>query len=432
MKVKLCRSLRPVSILLLLILFISVVMTPTYAIEVSSAAKHLVTKSVSSGASVSFSASDFSQSVPDLIKISLSSLPVKSVGVLSIEGEAAEIGDALRAEELESLTFSAGPKAGATTYFEVSATALDGSERTVAVVVRVNAGANHPPIAENIDLTTYKGVASNGVFRAVDPEGDLVTFSIESAPRKGTVEIAGNSFTYTPAQGKSGRDSFTYVATDANGNVSGVAKVQILINKQKTEVSYSDMEGNSAHYAALRLAETDVFVGEKLGTSYFFYPDRPVTRGEFLAMCLRACGMDAIKDITRTGFADDADMPLWVKPYVSAALLSGVIKGYQTDSGSLVFSAASPVSYAEAAVILNNLLEITDVSRDIASASADLVPSWAYQATANLASCDIVPTNSSVIAGGNLTRADIAEMLSASMNLIEQRGGNSLLSWARK
>jgi len=432
MKVKLSRSLRPVSILLLAVFFISIAMTPAYAIEVSSAARSVVTKNVNCGESVSFSASDFSQTVSDLSEICLSSLPIESVGVLSIGGEAAEAGDTLSADELQALTFSAGSKNGTGTFFEVTATGLDGSEKTVAVVVRVNAGANHSPVAENIDITTYKGVASKGVFRAVDPEGDLVTFSIESEPKKGTVEIAGNSFTYTPADGKRGRDSFTYVATDASGNVSSEAKVQILICKQKTEVSYSDMEGNSAHYAALRLAENDVFVGEKLGSSYFFSPDKLVTRGEFLAMCLRACGMDAIKDMTRTGFADDADMPLWVKPYVSAALLSGVIKGYQTESGLLVFSASSPVSYAEAAVILNNLLEITDVSGDIASVSADMVPSWAYQATANLASCDIVPSNALVIAGGSLTRADIAEMLSAGMNLIEERGGNSLLSWARR
>jgi len=147
-------------------------------------------------------------------------------------------------------------------------------------------------------------------------------------------------------------------------------------------------------------------------------------------MCLRTCGVDALADITRTGFDDDADMPLWVKPYVSAALLLGVIKGYQTEDGSLVFSASAPVTYAEAAVVLNNLLDITDVPESVATVSADLVPSWAYQATANLASCNIVPSNSSVISSGYLTRADVAEMLSAAMDLIEERNGNSLLSWA--
>lgn len=429
MKAKMSRSLRPVSLLLLIILLISVAMIPAYALEVTSAARNVVVKSVNSGGSVSFSSVDFAKAVPDLTEIRLSSLPIESVGTLLIKGKEAQIGDALSTEELQALSFTAGANPGKTTHFELSATTAGGSEKTVAVLVRVNAGANHPPIAENIDITTYKGIASRGVLRAVDPEGDLITFYISSAPKKGTVEIEGNTFIYKPAEGKSGRDSFTYVAKDANGNVSAEARVLILINKQKTEVNYSDMEGDSAHYAALRLAENDVFVGEKLGTSYFFYPDKPVTRGEFLAMCLRTCGVDALKDITRTGFADDADMPLWVKPYVSAALLSGVIKGYQTESGSLVFSAGAPVTYAEAAVILNNLLDITDVPEEIASVNADLVPSWAYQATANLASCDIVPSDTSVISSGSLTRADVAEMLSAAMDLIEERNG-SLLSWA--
>lgn len=429
MKTKISRSLRPVSLLMLIVLLISVVMTPAFALEVSSASRNVVVKNVNTGESVCFSAADFAKAVPNLAEVRLSSLPIESVGTLLIEDREAQIGDALSTEKLESLSFSAGQNPGTSAHFEVSATGMDGSEKLIAVFVRVNAGANHPPIAENIDITTYKGVASRGVFRAVDPEGDLVTFSIASPPRKGTVEVEGNAFIYTPAEGKSGRDSFTYVAKDSSGNVSAEAKVQILINRQKTEVNYSDMEGNSAHYAALRLAEKDVFVGEKLGTSYFFYPDKLVTRGEFLAMCLRTCGVDALKDIKRTGFADDADMPLWVKPYVSAALLSGVIKGYQAEDGSLVFSASAPITYAEAAVVLNNLLDISDVPVDAAPVSADLVPSWAYQATANLASCNIVPSNISAISGGHLTRADVAEMLSAAMDLIEERD-SSLLSWA--
>ena len=51
------------------------------------------------------------------------------------------------------------------------------------------------------------------------------------------------------------------MAIDAKGNVSKPATVKVNIQKQSTTVSYSDLEGDPAHYAALRLAEAGVYTG---------------------------------------------------------------------------------------------------------------------------------------------------------------------------
>ena len=143
---------------------------------------------------------------------------------------------------------------------------------------------NAAPIAEDLTLKTYKGVAISSRFAAVDPEGDLVTFQVVDSPARGQVTMDENdptAFWYTPYEGKKGKDSFTYVAIDDKGNQSEPATVKITIEKQKTAVAYSDLEGNSAHYAALRLAEAGVYTGRKVGELYCFDPDSTFTRQEF-------------------------------------------------------------------------------------------------------------------------------------------------------
>ena len=153
---------------------------------------------------------------------------------------------------------------------------------------------NAAPIAENLTLNTYKGVAISSRFAAVDPEGDLVTFQIVDSPARGQVTLDENdpaAFWYTPYEGKKGKDSFTYVAIDDKGNQSEPATVKITIEKQKTTVSYSDLDGNSAHYAALRLAEAGVYTGRRVGDLYCFEPDGVFSREEFLTMAM-TMGLD--------------------------------------------------------------------------------------------------------------------------------------------
>ena len=205
-----------------------------------------------------------------------------------------------------------------------------GSLASGAVVTSITV-KNTAPIAENLELTTYRGVGVAGTFKAIDPEGDPFVFEVTSEPKKGVVIPGdGDTFLYTPTEGKSGRDSFTYTAMDENGNTSAEAKVSITIRRQSGAVTYSDMAGDPAQYAALRLAEEDVFTGDRLGSESFFRPAEEVTRGEFLAMCLKIRGIKPLEGITRTSFADDEEAAAWVRPYISAALISGYIRATPT------------------------------------------------------------------------------------------------------
>jgi len=283
-------------------------------------------------------------------------------------------------------------------------------------VINIGAiGTGAVPIAENLEIATYRNVSVGGQLKATDPDGDTLTFEITTPPVKGEIVLRDNgAFVYTPKEGKRGRDYFGYKAYDEAGNVSSEATVIIKIEKQKTKIAYSDMEGNSAHCAAIALAENEIFIGESIGGQYVFNPDAPVTRGDFLTMCMKLTDSDLLSGVLTTGFADDSEIPAYLKPYVSTALLTGVISGYSDGVNTAVFNCENYISYPEAAVMLNKALGLTDVS---AETYGETVPVWAAQACANLSACRI----SDYSDVPQLTRADCANLLYNAMKIIKDK-----------
>ena len=281
---------------------------------------------------------------------------------------------------------------------------------------------NAAPIAEDLALKTYKGVAVSSRFAAVDPEGDLVTFQVVDSPARGQVamdETDPAAFTYTPYEGKKGKDSFTYVAIDAKGNSSKPATVKVVIQKQTTAVSYSDLTGDPAHYAALRLAEEGVYTGRQVGSLYCFDPDSAFTREEFLTMAMTAAGKEPLADVSLTGFYDDGDISAWAKGYVSAALVVGTVEGSRNDAGQTVFAPNAPITQAEAAVIIDRLLATGDVSGTASAFSEETAPAWAYQSMVNMEAVSVLSSSTDLYEP--LTRAQSAQMLSAMLDVLDSR-----------
>lgn len=260
------------------------------------------------------------------------------------------------------------------------------------------------PIAENLELKTFRHISVGGALSAYDPDGEIVAFMITTPPVKGDVQLeADGSFVYTPYYNKKGRDYFGYKAQDTDGNWSQEATVLIRIQKQKTPVWYEDMQGREGEYAAIALAERGLFVGEQIGRRYCFQPEKPVTQGEFLALCMLAADKPVLKGVMRTGSAEDADIPDWMKEYVASAALQGVGSGTE-------FEAEKQVSKAEAAKILNAVLGL--YPQDAAEADETV------RACLNLQAVGVMQqTRADETA---LTREEAARMLAAAAEFAEK------------
>lgn len=299
------------------------------------------------------------------------------------------------------------------TLLPLNALALFGSKKTPEPPA---AGA---PIARNQEIRVYRGVPYTGTLQAVDNEGEAVAFTVVTLPGKGELSLHGDEFVYTPEKNKVGSDSFTFTATDESGNVSAPATVKIRIARVSSGVEYSDTEGKSCATAAVDLAEHGVFVGSRVGGDWFFEPERPVTRGEFVSMAMAAAGLKP-SEVTVTGFCDDEEIPAWAKGSVAGALAAGVVYGSATEQG-VAFRPASAVTLSEAAAVVSRILNVTDVN--VAELDPGDEPVWYAQAVANLESVSVAPAGGySVEALPNcLTRAEAAELLSAAMALSEAR-----------
>ena len=381
-----------------------------------------------------FSADDF-QVVADgkatLESIVVTSLPSAEVGTLQLGNQLVAVGSSIGVDALDGLRFYPAAQtsalSGSFTFRPVFATGAGQEEVTAELYLLTE--ANSAPVAENLTLTTYRNVALSGRLAAVDPEGDLLTFQLVDKPARGAVTISedgSGSFLYTPYENKTGKDSFTYVAIDSVGNTSEPATVSIRIEKAKTAVTYADLSTESCHKAAVRLAEEGIFVGSCLNGEYFFQPDAQVSRSEFLAMAMDTAGLDALEDVSATGFADDAAIATWAKGYVASALSSGLIQGHTDADGRVIFAPDSTITAAEASVLLDRLLEITDVSAN-AYVSENGAPAWAAQAVANLSSCGMLPETVSL--SEPLARGDAAELLCSALELLDARQGDSIFPW---
>lgn len=386
---------------------------------------------------ISFAPDDF---VADAGKLSLdsiilTSLPDQNAGVLTLGDKEIAAGDVVGMSAVSGLRFRplTAPTVAATcfTFTPIFSDGTTGND--VKVSLYLLTAQNAAPVAENLSISTYKNVAVTGQFTATDPEGDLLTFRLKDKPARGAVtlpEDGSTNFVYTPYENKTGKDSFTYVAEDAVGNQSAPATVEVKISKPNTKVTYADMDGVPACKAAIHLAEDGILIGECMGGQYYFQPDLPVSRSEFVALAMQTVKLNALEGIDRTGFADDASIPTWSKGYVASALKSGVVQGNRSDEG-VVFRADSTITRAEAAVLLDRLLQVTDVTSPTHFADSDLAPAWAYQSAVNLETVGVLGTdvNGALDLSNTLTRADAAEMLSGALDVLDSRDSGSWLPW---
>lgn len=357
-----------------------------------------------------FTAADFSRE-EDLLGVCVTQLPQADTGTVLLGSRVIRPGDILTAEQLSQMTFAPLrtelDQTASVSYLPIYA---DRVEQSATMTISIRGKHDQTPAAEDFALETYKNLPIEGRLKATDPEGQPMTYTVTRQGKRGEAVInADGTFTYTPKKNKVGVDSFTYTATDPAGNVSRQATVTIQILKPTESQQYTDTLGRDCRFAAEWMRNTGLFVGEQVGDAACFYPDKTVSRGEFLTMLVKSLNLPA-------GQAEDvtADAPDWLKPYLAAALRAGLLEGLPAeDSGSF----DTPITGAEAAVMLQNALDLTASEEEI-----EEVPAWAQTAMSAMTGHGIPLT-----AGEALTRGEAAKALYQASLLAETAPGTAVL-----
>ncbi len=289
----------------------------------------------------------------------------------------------------------------------------------IASSLSTASAAGNVPVAQMIQAETYVEIPIEVELQAMDMDNDIVLYQLTEEPRLGTAKIQGSTLSYSPSA-KAGKDKFSYTAVDAEGNTAQAASITIQVQKNRAGLTYSDMVGNPAHYAAICLAENGVMTGESIGGCWFFRPTQTVTRSEFIAMATSIADLP-IQPTEQTDFADDAGLSAWAKPFVSTAAASGLVNGYQTTGGLNEIRGQNPITLAEASVIVNNLLSqsMDGLQYTLADTHSDM--DWARSAISSLDRLDILsPLTTMQSDNSPITRQDACEMLYRTMCLLQK------------
>ena len=324
-----------------------------------------------------FSGADFA--AEELTGVCITELPRSSAGTVMLGTRVLRPGDVLAADQLSKLTFSPmrteADRTASVSYLPIYSDAV-GMEATVTISIRGK--EDKAPVAEDSAGETYKNLPLEGKLKVSEPENQGMTFTVVRQPKRGTVTISDDgSFTYTPKKNKVGVDSFIYTATDETGHVSREATVTVTILKPTDALQYTDTVGQPCRFAAEWMKHTGIFVGETVGGNACFRPETELTRAEFVSMLVKSLEIPPEEDYTTTHYSDE--IPQWLQPYLTAAVRSGLTSGLPDGN---VFGAEEVISQAEAAVMIQNALDLT--VGEVEAMASDAVPDWAAEAIHSL------------------------------------------------
>jgi acetyl esterase/lipase/chitodextrinase len=147
------------------------------------------------------------------------------------------------------------------------------------------------------------------------------------------------------------------------------------------EVSFDDIQKHWAKPDIERMANKFIVQGS---TKAEFRPEEAITRSEFVALIVRALGMDQICS-AQTDFRD-VSSKAWYRTYLNAAVEAGIVTGYDDHS----FRPYQVISREEMAVFIYRAMQLADyVPAEVAVQSdsfhdANLIEDWAKDAVSEM------------------------------------------------
>lgn len=358
---------------------------------------------VESGSTYCFTAEDFAGE-ETLTGICITELPDPSMGTVMLGARVLRPGDILTAQQLTQMTFvplqTQENQVAQVCYLPIYENRVATS---TTMSITVLGKQDKAPVAEDSAMETYKNLPNDGTLKVSDPEGKDLTITVTRQPKRGQVEVRNDgTFTYTPKKNKVGVDSFTYTATDPAGNVSREATVTVQILKPADATQYQDTVGSDCRFAAEWMKNTGLFVGERLGGNLCFSENKPVSRGEFLSMLVGALNIPVDESITFTGYTDE--VPQWLKPYLAAALRSGLTAGLPVSETG-IFGTDEAITGGEVAVMMANAMDLAISTSSMEEMNPE-EPAWAMAAVAAMNENGFALTPMQV-----MTRGQVAKIL---------------------
>lgn len=385
-------------------------------------------KSALVGESIKFTSEDFARvmNIESVSSVTITELPPISDGELRV-GSAVITGEqTLSAASLSLMTFSSSAAVRSSQFkfkvndlpYEMTCKLYSLDEQNYAPTLA------YAPLTA-VEVSTYEEVSCFGRLPCYDPDGDETRIEVVSYPEKGALIIedsALGTYRYVPYENATGKDSFTYVAIDRYGSYSAAREVSIEIKRSEMSEKYVDLADSPHQNSALVMTEKGIMGGTQVGSALYFYPEREVSRAEFVVMAMSAAG---ITDIAKTGstvFSDDAEIPSDMKRYIATAYELGYIKGSADESGTLCFEPSRSITRAEAAVMLGNMLGAATPTMKPTLADEGEIPAWAQSSVYAMVEIGVLEaTETGVSPLEKLTRGSAADILARFIRYAEEK-----------
>ena len=360
---------------------------------------------------VTFSAEDVEKAlgVKSAPSVKITSLPEN--GELMLGSARVSVGMVVPKERLSELCFIPSEKRGNTCFGFVPA----GSEyvEDFVCVISIADELDTAPTTENGALADMAGITVFSMLHGEDAQGDALRFSIVSGASHGTVEITDEqtgAYKYTPDEGYSGKDSFSFCVTDEGGNVSNISTVTVNVARNGKNIVYDDMKDSALHLAAAVLYEKDIMLGVSAES---FDPNGKISRSDFLIMAMDTVG---IKPGTgESDFADACDFTPYEKKYIAAASELGIVIGSDTEDGRC-FLPDDSITEEEAALIVCRIAALNGLDIVGGDIAVSVMQGDSYDACGVLAEAGIFESESYK---NELSRASAAQILYAMLGLAQ-------------
>ena len=270
----------------------------------------VIEKSGTRRGSVALAENDFERAVgADVGYVTVIGLPTLSEGRLCLNGVDVIEGQTVTAASLGYLAFVPADGSDGGT-FSVKCAADGWNDVVIPCRIAIRDSENGCPTMTAGAFETVSGVCCVAAPRIYDPDGDEASLRVVRYPENGSVSVAGTKVYYTPFDGYVGSDSMTVEVCDMYGGTSPETELTFNVKRNTYAIRFADMKNDTAHAAAIALAERSVVAFTRRDGEYFFSPTDSVSRIDFVVMLLTAAGVSTDtsmpEDLTRSsGISSD-------------------------------------------------------------------------------------------------------------------------------